>query len=780
MKMRSKKLLAFALTFCVSFSGVVPVGAVSGDTGEMGQRAGQMIEDMSGNAASPQEEPGSQIIDDTLEEGDGILEDGIYEDAVYGDDVRAEGETVVPEETAAPQETVVSTDTAAVLEEETSPGAMVSEDQALVSGNDAVVETPEWFKIGERWLLKKPSSSSNEFYVEEDGLVLVKCKEGDITYDAYYTFDKDGAMLTGSQELKAAGGAAGVHYFLTAEDCKADGSQEAPTPKNSKIGQKVVPEQPGWYYAKGDGKWLYLQENGVWDSTKVGIQKISENTYFLDKDGIMQKDVQGQDEKGDYYYFGADGVMVTNRFVQVTEGEQYYFTSDGKRFEETGWQRLSDGQFYYFHKKHYRVLKTGWQKIKENSAEGWYYFSKEGKMYVDASKPFKVDGYQYCVDKTGKMLTGLRLVDGSRYYFRTKKEGKAPLGSAYKGWKKISGRWYYFKDKTFQAEAGRVAKIDKKYYYFDKKGRMFKGGWKVVDEKIYFFQRQTGKSRNGNAVTKKWVKKGKKWYYASAKGAMRTDAWIKSKGNYYYLGKNGVMVTNKWKQRDGKWGYLDGDGVFSQNWIKVKGKWKYAYDNGKFAKGWSYIVQNGIRYKYFFDKSGYLIQDVRGKVSGPYMVKIDRRRNQITIYAKDTDGQFNVPVVAMPCCVGMPSTPTPTGRFKASQGGRWQSLMGPSYGQYGVLVDGNIGIFIHSVPCNTPSVFDVPPNEWNKLGREPASHGCIRVSVIDCKWIYEHCIGSTIEIQDYNYAGPFDHKTYPRITAAYNWDPTDPLGKGYL
>ena len=47
--MRSRKLLAFALTFCMSFSGAVPVGAVSVNEEEIGQQQAQAIEGISEN-----------------------------------------------------------------------------------------------------------------------------------------------------------------------------------------------------------------------------------------------------------------------------------------------------------------------------------------------------------------------------------------------------------------------------------------------------------------------------------------------------------------------------------------------------------------------------------------------------------------------------------------------------------------------------------------------------------------------------------------------------------
>ncbi|MCI8814020.1 MAG: L,D-transpeptidase family protein [Lachnospiraceae bacterium] len=750
MKVKSKELLACALAVCMALSGAAPVGAVSNDEAILEQQNAE--ESISqGEAIAPPTES-----DNALEDEKPVVSENVETPAA---------EDTYQEEMQEP--VVVVEDSTSVSENVEDP---VEEEQATVSDNEGPAETEEvddtyWEELNGYWKLKKPGSS--EYYQEKDGLVRVRLSGGGY---GYYIFDANGNMQTGIHKVSVNVPASGTYYFLDEKDFV---SEEGSTPRDSRLGQMVM--EAGWQYASAEDRWLYLKDGGMWEASKIGMQKIDQKTYYLDKTGKIQKNVQKKVD-GSYYYFGANGAMVANCF-QTINNKQYFFEASGKRFEKTDWQKIS-GNWYYFHKNHYRVLRTKWWEIKENGKKNWYYFdSKTGAMYKN--KLFTADGYKYYVDFAGRMVTGLKKVSGKYYYFRPQNAGKTPAGSAIKGWKKIGKNWYYFKS-SCQAEARQLAKISGKYYSFTATGKMYKGGLKKINGKYYLFQKQTGKKRNGFACPKGWVKSGKKWYYASAKGYLRTNTWIKYKGSLYYMGKNGVMATNKWMQKDGRWGYINGDGVFSQRWIKSNGKWKYAKDNGKFAKGWTYIVQNGTRYKYFFNNKGYLVQDVRGRVSGPYTLRVDRRRNQITVYARDTDGQYNIPVVAMPCSVGLPATPTPTGTFRGSRAGRWQLLMGPTWGQYATLVSEPNGIFIHSVSGAVANPYSLPANEWNKLGREAASHGCIRVAVIDAKWIYDNCNGATIEVRDYDYAGPFDHKAYRQITAAYNWDPTDPAARGYL
>ncbi len=93
-------------------------------------------------------------------------------------------------------------------------------------------------------------------------------------------------------------------------------------------------------------------------------------------------------------------------------------------------------------------------------------------------------------------------------------------------------------------------------------------------------------------------------------------------------------------------------------------------------------------------------------------------------------------VKSMVCSSGIPSKPTPTGRFyiqnrgeyffseKYQQGGRWWV----SFKDWGIYL-------FHSVPTDRDG--DYIPEEAEKLG-QPASHGCIRLAPDDARWIYDN------------------------------------------
>lgn len=160
--------------------------------------------------------------------------------------------------------------------------------------------------------------------------------------------------------------------------------------------------------------------------------------------------------------------------------------------------------------------------------------------------------------------------------------------------------------------------------------------------------------------------------------------------------------------------------------------------------------------------------------TSPYMIRVNRALNTVTVYAFDVNGgTYSYPVKAMLCSVG---TETPVGIFQTFNKGRWRELFGGVYGQYVTDIVDNI--LFHSVPYYTQNPGDLEYEEFNKLGTS-ASLGCVRLDVKDVKWIYDNCaLGMTVEIyDDADNPGPLGTPEAINIdTSSPNcgWDPTDP------
>ena len=154
-------------------------------------------------------------------------------------------------------------------------------------------------------------------------------------------------------------------------------------------------------------------------------------------------------------------------------------------------------------------------------------------------------------------------------------------------------------------------------------------------------------------------------------------------------------------------------------------------------------------------------------------LKVNKERNVVIIYEADNNGIYSKPVKAMVCSVGAADN-TPTGIFHLGDRYRWRELFGDCYGQYAVQITGNI--LFHSVPYYTNDKSDLEVDEYNMLG-ESVSAGCVRLSVIDARWIYDNCEDNTlVEIYESKYDGPLGKPVAARVAKMgdNNWDPTDP------
>ena len=158
----------------------------------------------------------------------------------------------------------------------------------------------------------------------------------------------------------------------------------------------------------------------------------------------------------------------------------------------------------------------------------------------------------------------------------------------------------------------------------------------------------------------------------------------------------------------------------------------------------------------------------------PYCIKVNKTQNVVTIYTVGDNGYYNVPVKAMICSVGETGN-TPEGLFELGGREEWLALEGDVYGQYATVITGSF--LFHSVPYFTQDKGDLEIEEYNKLGSS-VSAGCVRLSVIDAKWIYDNCGEMTfVEIFESDYVGPLGKPVAAVISSGGsvgNWDPTDP------
>jgi len=273
-----------------------------------------------------------------------------------------------------------------------------------------------------------------------------------------------------------------------------------------------------------------------------------------------------------------------------------------------GWFTI-DGVWYYL--KNGDPVK-GWQKI----GGKWYYFYEDYGEMMDYPS-FNYKGTTYVFEQSGALRdnkTGWFTTNygGEKYSFYVKKDGIATTG-----WKKISGKWYYFESEgpmldptaDWAKDSFDVTKLDKNsykavveydLYFFNKDGSLKTNSWVKYDSSWFYLD------KNGIPVTG-WKQIDKKWYYFYKDGAMKADGWIHSEDDeWYYVGKDGAMVTNSWvldtTSSEGGWCYQDKNGRSVLGWLKLNKKWYYL------DGGFGYCLMNTSKEiggkVYNFDKDG--------------------------------------------------------------------------------------------------------------------------------------------------------------------------------
>lgn len=163
--------------------------------------------------------------------------------------------------------------------------------------------------------------------------------------------------------------------------------------------------------------------------------------------------------------------------------------------------------------------------------------------------------------------------------------------------------------------------------------------------------------------------------------------------------------------------------------------------------------------------------------SKPYMIKVNRVMNTVTVYGLDENNFYSIPVKVFVCSTGKNVGDTPIGNGSITDKYTFHPMVDGTYGQYAVRFMSG-GILFHSVPYYTNQKNQLETDQFNLLG-EVASLGCVRLCVRDALWIYENCPQNTdvVVYDDTSSPGPLGKPEMIKIpvnSQFAGWDPTDP------
>ncbi|HBN82421.1 MAG TPA: hypothetical protein DDZ89_01110, partial [Clostridiales bacterium] len=182
--------------------------------------------------------------------------------------------------------------------------------------------------------------------------------------------------------------------------------------------------------------------------------------------------------------------------------------------------------------------------------------------------------------------------------------------------------------------------------------------------------------------------------------------------------------------------------------------------------------------EYFFtdptDPSHKTLAELEEAGDLPYSIYLEKGSFTMTVYKKDENGDYTIPVRAFNTAVGRTAGRTPVGTFEIYKKERWhQFSYNGGFAQYATSYYGNL--FIHSPIYGLKEIDTMLAEFYNEIGTNSTA-GCLRTTSYASYWVYSYCpLGTPVMIVNGSPKGTISEKP-PKIPDVYmTTDPTDPF-----
>lgn len=127
----------------------------------------------------------------------------------------------------------------------------------------------------------------------------------------------------------------------------------------------------------------------------------------------------------------------------------------------------------------------------------------------------------------------------------------------------------------------------------------------------------------------------------------------------------------------------------------------------------------------------------------PFAITVDVTNQIVSVYTRDEEGNYTIPVRQMLCSSGKRGTDSPVGDWVLN-GRKAKWCYFPKWGDYArYWTRINASVAFHSPIYSEVSLKALKEGSFKMLGQR-ASHGCVRLAVEDAKWIYDNVGAGTV------------------------------------